>query len=97
MFMNNFYLSLTLFTMSCFMFSIFYKHLLMTLISLEFMMINTLFNLYLSIMMLNLNMYNNSFFLTISVCESIIGLSLLIHMIQLTGNDYLKSLSLLKW
>nr|AHA52521.1 NADH dehydrogenase subunit 4L [Eumacrocentrus sp. QL-2013] len=97
MFEYNFNLSFMFFLMSCFMFSFFYKHLLLTLISLEFMMINILFNMYMSFMMLKMNLIILSFFLTISVCESIIGLSLLVFLVRISGNDFMKSLNLMKW
>nr|WCB99525.1 NADH dehydrogenase subunit 4L [Meteorus sp. 1 XHS-2023a] len=93
----NFYLSLIYFFSSCLMFSFFYKHILLTLISLEFMMLNITYNIYLSINNINMNIYFISIFLTIMICESVLGLSLLIYLVRNNGNDYFKSLNLMKW
>nr|YP_010584117.1 NADH dehydrogenase subunit 4L [Aphidius colemani]UZT28762.1 NADH dehydrogenase subunit 4L [Aphidius colemani] len=81
---------------SCFMYSYYYKHILLTLISLEFMIVNMIYNLY-SILLINeINLFMITIFLGISVCESVLGLSLLINLVRLTGNDYSNNLKLLK-
>nr|WRK21488.1 NADH dehydrogenase subunit 4L [Nelidina sp. n.] len=70
------------------------KHLLMCLISLEFIII--------SLMMVYLNyfyMYNNGFYLMVMmmvffVCEGVLGLSIMVSLIRCYSNDYLNSLIL---
>nr|YP_009512899.1 NADH dehydrogenase subunit 4L [Zele chlorophthalmus]AXK15291.1 NADH dehydrogenase subunit 4L [Zele chlorophthalmus] len=94
---HMFNLSLLMFIQSLMMFSYFYKHILLTLVSLEFMMLNLLFNIYISLLSTNLNMFFMSLFLTIMICESILGMSLLIYLVRYNGNDYLKTLNLIKW
>nr|WCB99538.1 NADH dehydrogenase subunit 4L [Meteorus sp. 2 XHS-2023a] len=93
----NLNLSLYLFLMTCLMFSYLFKHLLLTLISLEFMMLNIMNNIYLSTLQTHMNLFFMSLFLTVMICESILGLSILIYLIRNNGNDYLKSLNLMKW
>nr|YP_010547227.1 NADH dehydrogenase subunit 4L [Odontocimbex svenhedini]UYK52166.1 NADH dehydrogenase subunit 4L [Odontocimbex svenhedini] len=70
-------------------------HLLMVLLSLEFIVMSLFF---LIIIYLNLNemeMFFSMIFLTFSVCEGVLGLSILILMIRLNGNDYFQVLNLL--
>nr|AHA52592.1 NADH dehydrogenase subunit 4L [Sigalphus bicolor] len=86
-----------LFLMSFMLFCLFYKHILMTLISLEFIMVNLMMLMYLNFLHIKLNLFIFSYFLSIAVCESVMGLSLLIYMIRYNGNDYMKILNLIKW
>nr|APF47445.1 NADH dehydrogenase subunit 4L [Pholetesor sp. SNS-2016] len=91
----NFNLSMILFMISTFMFSSFYKHLLMSLISLEFMILNLSMMLYFNLYTLKLNIYFMSFFWTITICESIMGLTILVYMIRKLGNDFTKMLNIM--
>nr|WLE67507.1 NADH dehydrogenase subunit 4l [Aphidius gifuensis]WLE67559.1 NADH dehydrogenase subunit 4l [Aphidius gifuensis] len=84
------------FISSCFMYSYYYKHILLTLISLEFMMVNMIYNLYYLMMINEINLFMITIFLGISVCESVLGLSLLINLVRLSGNDYNNNMKLLK-
>nr|YP_010600865.1 NADH dehydrogenase subunit 4L [Binodoxys communis]WAL07396.1 NADH dehydrogenase subunit 4L [Binodoxys communis] len=92
----NLNLSMYMFISSCFMFSYFYKHILLTLISLEFMMINMIYNIYFTMLMNEINLFFIAIFLAIAVCESVLGLSLLIHLVRLSGNDYTNNMSMMK-
>nr|BBB16280.1 NADH dehydrogenase subunit 4L [Pagurus minutus] len=56
------------------------KHLLNTLLSLEFIMLGIFFLL---------------FFLTLAACEGALGLSLLVSIVRSHGNDYFNSFSTL--
>nr|AML26242.1 NADH dehydrogenase subunit 4L [Scydmaeninae sp. BMNH 1274313] len=71
------------------------KHILLMLLSLEFMMLSLFLNLFIYIM----NFMNSYFFLmvymVIMVCEGVLGLSLLVFMMRTHGNDYFKTLSIL--
>nr|APF47439.1 NADH dehydrogenase subunit 4L [Microplitis incurvatus] len=84
-----------LFLISSIMFLSMYKHLLMTLISLEFMIMNLSMMLYLNFSFLKLNIFFITFFWTICVCESIMGLSILVYLSRKLGNDYTKILNLI--
>nr|QTC30719.1 NADH dehydrogenase subunit 4L [Psyttalia concolor]QTC30732.1 NADH dehydrogenase subunit 4L [Psyttalia humilis] len=93
----NLNLMILMFLMSCFFYSSYYKHILLTLISLEFMMINLMMNMYMILIKLNINIFIISMFISIMVCEGILGLSILVHMIRNSGNDYSLTLNLIKW
>nr|YP_010154886.1 NADH dehydrogenase subunit 4L [Melanophila acuminata]QQX28205.1 NADH dehydrogenase subunit 4L [Melanophila acuminata] len=71
------------------------KHLLLMLLSLEFIVLSLYF-----FMMVYLSLYVYEFFfsmifLTMSVCESALGLGILVSMIRTHGNDYFQSFNVL--
>nr|YP_010149158.1 NADH dehydrogenase subunit 4L [Ectropis grisescens]QQV70075.1 NADH dehydrogenase subunit 4L [Ectropis grisescens]UOR16956.1 NADH dehydrogenase subunit 4L [Ectropis grisescens] len=72
-----------------------YKHLLIILLSLEFMVLSVFFLLLSYLLMLNYEMYMLMVFLVFTVCEGALGLSILVSMIRTHGNDYFKSFNLL--
>nr|WNV65531.1 NADH dehydrogenase subunit 4L [Cyanopterus ninghais] len=86
-----------IFFISCFMVSFFYKHILLNLLSLEFLMINLFLIIYKIFNFMGINFFFFNFFLTISICESILGLTILVYMIRNSGNDYSNLLKLIKW
>lgn len=48
-------------------------------------------------MLLNeINLFFIAIFLAIAVCERVLGLSLLIHLVRLSGNDYTNNISIIK-
>nr|ASY98609.1 NADH dehydrogenase subunit 4L [Haania vitalisi] len=71
------------------------KHLLMTLMSLEFILLV----LFMMIYYYMLNMYNElyltMFYLSFVVCEGALGLSIMVAMIRTHGNDYFNSFDML--
>nr|APX39677.1 NADH dehydrogenase subunit 4L [Chaetocnema depressa] len=69
------------------------KHLLLMLLSLEFIVISLYLNLYIYLMTMMYEFYFLLIFLTISVCEGVLGLSLLILMVRIHGNDYILTFS----
>nr|AFI23470.1 NADH dehydrogenase subunit 4L [Hypselosoma matsumurae] len=74
-----------------------HKHLLLTLLSLEYL-ISIMFMMFIIFFC---NYYMESYFLliflTFSVCEGAIGLSILILLIRVHGGDYISSISFMKW
>lgn len=71
------------------------KHLLTLLLSLEFIIITLYFGL---ILYINIYIYEFFFliiFLTIRVCERALGLSILVVIIRIYGNDYFKTFNVL--
>lgn len=71
------------------------KHLLLILLSLEFIIISLFLGL-------SLYFYNFSYeeffliiFLTFRVCERALGLSILVRLIRVYGNDYFRTFNLL--
>nr|ASY98049.1 NADH dehydrogenase subunit 4L [Idolomorpha lateralis] len=72
------------------------KHLLMTLLSLEFIVLVVFIVLYYYLMMMSSELYITMFFLSFAVCEGALGLSILVSMIRTHGNDYFNSFGLLQ-
>nr|ADO60533.1 NADH dehydrogenase subunit 4L [Drilus flavescens] len=71
------------------------KHLLLMLMGLEFVSLSMYGSLF---YMMNIYLSENYFamiFLTMSVCEGALGLSILVSMIRCYGNDYFQSFSIL--
>nr|YP_009251334.1 NADH dehydrogenase subunit 4L [Pyrearinus termitilluminans]AIQ80131.1 NADH dehydrogenase subunit 4L [Pyrearinus termitilluminans] len=71
------------------------KHLLLMLLSLEFVVLSLYLGLYLGMIVYGYEYYFVMVFLTISVCEGALGLSVLVSMIRSYGNDYFQSFSVL--
>nr|CCP46763.1 HMEL001529-PA [Heliconius melpomene melpomene] len=71
------------------------KHLLIVLMSLEFIVLSNFFFMLLYLMMVDYNMYMLMVFLVFSVCEGALGLSILVSMIRTHGNDYFQSFNLI--
>nr|QJF47666.1 NADH dehydrogenase subunit 4L [Plebejus argus] len=71
------------------------KHLLIMLMSLEFIVLSLYFLLMLYLMNIMFNMYMLMIFLVLTVCEGALGLSILVSMIRTHGNDYFQSFSLI--
>nr|QTT57976.1 NADH dehydrogenase subunit 4L [Plectrocnemia sp. 1 YW-2021a] len=90
-----FFCYLFMFMMSILSFLFENKHLLMILLTLEFMMLSLLNMMFIYL----INMWNDMFmfncFLVIMVIESVMGLNLLILMVRFSGNDYFSSFNLL--
>nr|BDL61384.1 NADH dehydrogenase subunit 4l [Guinusia dentipes] len=74
----------------------YHKHLLNSLLSLEFMMLGIFWLLSLQSSMVGNEIYLCLFFLTLTVCEGAIGLSLLVLIVRSHGNDYFKSFNVLE-
>nr|YP_010163974.1 NADH dehydrogenase subunit 4L [Acanthopsyche nigraplaga]QRK25812.1 NADH dehydrogenase subunit 4L [Acanthopsyche nigraplaga] len=72
-----------------------YKHLLVVLLSLEFMVLSMFFFFVFFFSFFNYNFYFLLVYLVISVCEGVLGLSILISMIRTYGSDYFQSFNLL--
>nr|AVE15604.1 NADH dehydrogenase subunit 4L [Theopropus elegans] len=72
------------------------KHLLMTLLSLEFIVLILFIIIYYYVVMMNSELYLTMFFLSFAVCEGALGLSILVSMIRTHGNDYFNSFGLLQ-
>lgn len=70
---------------------------ILTIIILEFIIVSVFFNIYLILIIIERNFYLIIIFLTIGVCEGALGLSLIVIIVRFYGNDYLNSISLLKW
>uniref|UniRef100_A0A7S6UAY0 NADH-ubiquinone oxidoreductase chain 4L n=1 Tax=Dermestes lardarius TaxID=219542 RepID=A0A7S6UAY0_DERLA len=71
------------------------KHLLMMLLSLEFVVLSLFIIMFIFLSFLNFESYFSLIFLTMSVCEGALGLSILVSLIRTHGNDNFQSFSIL--
>lgn len=72
------------------------KHLLVTLLRLEFIVLALYFILFFIVNLLSIREYLAVVFLTIAVCEGALGLSLLVAITRTHGNDYFQSFRILQ-
>nr|AST10230.1 NADH dehydrogenase subunit 4L [Abachrysa eureka] len=72
------------------------KHLLSTLLSLEFIVLSLFYMLFMMYLNYNYEYYFTMIFLVFSVCEGALGLSILVSMIRTHGNDYFQSFNILE-
>nr|YP_010946761.1 NADH dehydrogenase subunit 4L [Pseudophoraspis kabakovi]WGO57518.1 NADH dehydrogenase subunit 4L [Pseudophoraspis kabakovi] len=72
------------------------KHLLVTLLSLEFIVLMLYTFLYNYLSSFNYELYFSMVFLTFSVCEGALGLSILVSMIRSYGSDFFNAYSMLQ-
>nr|YP_010546988.1 NADH dehydrogenase subunit 4L [Anabropsis tonkinensis]UYI31643.1 NADH dehydrogenase subunit 4L [Anabropsis tonkinensis]UYI31656.1 NADH dehydrogenase subunit 4L [Anabropsis tonkinensis] len=72
------------------------KHLLATLLSLEFIVLVLFLMLFNYLNMFNYELFFSMIFLTFSVCEGALGLSILVSMIRTHGNDFFQSFMVLQ-
>nr|YP_002735027.1 NADH dehydrogenase subunit 4L [Macroscytus gibbulus]ABZ02043.1 NADH dehydrogenase subunit 4L [Macroscytus gibbulus] len=73
------------------------KHILLSLLSLEFMVLSIYLVLFIMMMMYGYELYFSLIFLVFTVCEGALGLSILVSLVRSQGNDYLSSMSVLTW
>nr|AND96311.1 NADH deshydrogenase subunit 4L [Coprophanaeus sp. BMNH679884] len=71
------------------------KHLLLMLLSLEFIILGLYFNMFLYLSYFNFEFFFGMVFLTMSVCEGALGLSILVSLIRTHGNDYFQTFNIL--
>ena len=72
------------------------KHLLITLLRLEFIVLILFIILYYYVLIIRGELYITIFFLSFAVCEGALGLSILVSIIRTHGNDYFNSFGLLQ-
>nr|APX39451.1 NADH dehydrogenase subunit 4L [Chrysolina hyperici] len=69
------------------------KHYLIMLLSLESMVLSLYLNLFFYLNSMIYEYFFMMIFLTMSVCEGVLGLAILILMIRTFGNDYIMTLN----
>nr|ALO77128.1 NADH deshydrogenase subunit 4L [Stilpnonotus mexicanus] len=89
------YICLFMFFSGLLVFSLGRKHLLLMLLSLEFIVLSIYLSMFIYLGMINNEYFFSMIFLTFSVCEGALGLSLLVSLIRTHGNDYFQSFSIL--
>lgn len=72
------------------------KHLLVTLLSLEFIVLRLFLFLIIILGVYNYEIFFRIIFLVFRVCEGALGLSILVSMIRTHGNDYFQSFRVLQ-
>jgi NADH-ubiquinone oxidoreductase chain 4L len=72
------------------------KHLLVTLLSLEFVSLSLYLLLYCFLLIKSSEFYFAIVFLTFVVCEGALGLAILVSIIRTHGNDYFQSFRVLQ-
>lgn len=72
------------------------KHLLATLLRLEFIVLRLFLFLFLFLNIYNYESFFRIIFLVFRVCEGALGLSILVSIIRTHGNDYFQSFSVLQ-
>lgn len=72
------------------------KHLLATLLRLEFIVLRLYTLLFVYLMNMGMELYFTMVFLTFAVCEGALGLSILVSIIRTHGNDYFQSFRVLQ-
>lgn len=72
------------------------KHLLATLLRLEFIVLGIYTLLFIYLISLGLEIYFTIVFLTFAVCEGALGLSILVSIIRTHGNDYFQTFRVLQ-
>nr|YP_009536178.1 NADH dehydrogenase subunit 4L [Nemorilla maculosa]AYM35209.1 NADH dehydrogenase subunit 4L [Nemorilla maculosa] len=85
-----------LFMMGVFVFVSNRKHLLSMLLSLEYIVLSLFLLLFLYLNLINYENFFSMMFLIFSVCEGVLGLSILVSMIRTHGNDYFQSFNILE-
>nr|AXS65441.1 NADH dehydrogenase subunit 4L [Coleoptera sp. 19 KM-2017] len=71
------------------------KHLLLMLLSLEFIILSLYMLMFIYLSLYNYEYYFSMLFLTFCVCESVLGLSILVSLIRTHGNDFFFSMNML--
>nr|YP_133767.1 NADH dehydrogenase subunit 4L [Dermatobia hominis]AAR16443.1 NADH dehydrogenase subunit 4L [Dermatobia hominis] len=85
-----------LFIMGVFIFVSNRKHLLSMLLSLEYIVLSLFLLLFIYLNMMDFENFFSMMFLTFSVCEGALGLSILVSLIRTHGNDYFQSFNILQ-
>nr|QWZ47664.1 NADH dehydrogenase subunit 4L [Metidiocerus impressifrons] len=91
--MNLFFISY-LFLLSLLSLVLLRKHILLCLLSLEFIILSLLYLILSYCLLFKYSIYIYLLFMTFYVCEGVLGLSVLVCLIRSHGNDYLNSLLL---
>nr|AND96161.1 NADH deshydrogenase subunit 4L [Euoniticellus fulvus] len=87
--------SVFMYFMGLISFSIKRKHLLLMLLSLEIIVLSLFFNLFIYLSYFTNEYFFSMVFLTMSVCEGALGLSILVLLIRTHGNDYFNVFNIL--
>lgn len=91
MIINLYYYPVLIFVLGCLIFVSSRKHLLITLLRLEFIVLSLFILIFFYFNVNIIEMYFLIIFLVFRVCEGVLGLSLLVSIIRTHGNNYFQS------
>nr|YP_007374673.1 NADH dehydrogenase subunit 4L [Urochela quadrinotata]AFI54782.1 NADH dehydrogenase subunit 4L [Urochela quadrinotata] len=91
------YLMVFMLVVGMIMFCMNHKHILQTLLVLEYLVLVTFMIMLYMIMNTGYDLFYLLLFLIFTVCEGALGLSILVNMVRSHGNDHLTSMSVLSW
>nr|YP_007316736.1 NADH dehydrogenase subunit 4L [Ceracris kiangsu]ADB78282.1 NADH dehydrogenase subunit 4L [Ceracris kiangsu]QOL00890.1 NADH dehydrogenase subunit 4L [Ceracris fasciata fasciata] len=94
MFMFSIFTSLLIYFSGIYVFSSKRKHLLMVLLSLEYIVLSLFLLIIIFLIEFDFDYFFPIIFLVFSVCEGALGLSILVSMIRSHGNDFFNSFGL---
>nr|YP_009678980.1 NADH dehydrogenase subunit 4L [Ceracris fasciata fasciata]AKR06224.1 NADH dehydrogenase subunit 4L [Ceracris fasciata fasciata]QOL00929.1 NADH dehydrogenase subunit 4L [Chorthippus fallax] len=94
MFMFSIFTSLLIYFSGVYVFSSKRKHLLMVLLSLEYIVLSLFMMIVVFLIQFDFDYFFPVIFLVFSVCEGALGLSVLVSMIRSHGNDFFNSFGL---
>lgn len=86
---------LVIFFRGLFVFRMNRKHLLLMLLRLEFIVLSVYLVIFYYLRFSGVDYFFSIIFLSFSVCEGVLGLSILVSMIRTHGNDYFQSFGVL--
>nr|AND96573.1 NADH deshydrogenase subunit 4L [Tiniocellus sarawacus] len=89
------FFSILMYFMGLISFTIKRKHLLLMLLMLELIVLSLFFNLFIYLSFYMYEYFFSMIFLTMSVCEGALGLSILVLLIRTHGNDYFNIFNIL--
>lgn len=89
------FLGFIMFLRGLVVFSLKRKHLLLMLLSLEFIVLSVYLILFIYLRGIGNEFFFRMIFLTFRVCEGVLGLSILVSLIRSHGNDYFQSFRVL--
>nr|QRV62435.1 NADH dehydrogenase subunit 4L [Graptodytes pietrii] len=92
--MLNFIIFIVMFFIGLIVFCSKRKHLLLMLLSMEFIILSLYVMMFMFLSMFDYEFYFSMMFLVFCVCESVLGLSILVFLIRTHGNDYFFSMNL---
>nr|YP_010736669.1 NADH dehydrogenase subunit 4L [Tessaromerus quadriarticulatus]WEM32420.1 NADH dehydrogenase subunit 4L [Tessaromerus quadriarticulatus] len=92
-----FYIMMFMLMLGIIMFCMMHKHLLQTLLILEFLVLIMFLMMFFMILIMGYEMYYSLLFLIFTVCEGALGLSILVNLVRNQGNDFISSMSVLSW
>nr|WID87038.1 NADH dehydrogenase subunit 4L [Carausius sp.] len=89
-------LPLIMFICGLLIFSFNFDHFLITLLSLEYLVLSMFMFIYIYLLLNSYDLMMIMILLTVWVCEAALGLSLLVNLVRGYGNDYFLSFNLIQ-